>query len=106
MCGFDHANQQARCECHSCTQSRRPQFERALEEITQTKTSAKIRLADDLAKAAEPLVNSFLAMKNDHHAKLVEGQSFETASKNFFDLLQEPLDFGPLIQALEAYKQV
>lgn len=55
-----------------------------------------------IARCAEALADSFERMRKDHDEKL--GKSFEEANENWDKLLQEPLDFGPLLEALKPLK--
>jgi len=43
----------------------------------------------------------FEEMRDDHHSKLVENQTFESASENWDKLLQKPLEMKPIKQALD-----
>jgi len=65
----------------------------------------ELQAANALAKAAKPLLAAFERMRLDHRAKLVDGQTFESAQENWASLVQEPLDFGPLIDAVAAYEK-
>lgn len=53
-----------------------------------------------VARAAQPLAKAFVKMREDHHSRLVVGQTLESASANWGSLIQEPLEFGPLLEAL------
>ncbi len=56
-----------------------------------------------VVRAAGPLAEAFIRMRNDHDEKL--GKSYEEACKNWDSIRQEPLEFGPLLDALAALKE-
>ena len=66
----------------------------------------ELQAANALAKAAKPLIDAVTSMSIDHKSKLVDGQTFESAQENWDKLIQEPLDFKPLMNALAAYEKV
>lgn len=65
----------------------------------------RLRLANAMADAAKVILDSFQRMRIDHNAKLIEGQTFESACANWDSLVQEPLEFGPLLQTVQAYEK-
>lgn len=56
-----------------------------------------------VVEAAKQPVKAFEAMQKDHDEKL--GKSFEEASANWNSLLQEPLEFDPLREAMKPFQQ-
>lgn len=46
----------------------------------------------------------FEHMKKDHHEKLIEGQTLESASENWDKLLNEPLDMAPIKALLSSLR--
>lgn len=77
---------------------------KAIERL-QTENSKLHEVVEMFARASEPLLKAFDSMKSDHYEKLVHHQTLESASENWDKLLQEPMEFGPLIQAYEVYKK-
>lgn len=53
-----------------------------------------------VARAAKTLCDQFEEIRRDQHEKLVQGQTFESASKNWSNLKQAPLEFSDLMLAL------
>lgn len=54
-----------------------------------------------VTKAAIALVVQFKAIQEDHYENLVHHQSFESASANWEGIKQGPLEFGPLLAAID-----
>jgi hypothetical protein len=53
-----------------------------------------------LLETLKSIQDWFNRMKSDHHEKLVNGQTFESACENWDKLLQEPFDMGIIEQAI------
>lgn len=66
---------------------------------------ARLEAAERVVVDANILAEAFKRMQADHKAKLVDGQTFESAQENFSSLLQEPLEFGPLIADIPIWRK-
>lgn len=105
-----------KCYCDQCPQYKSLEAERDrlndhLQKMQVTNGSLTDEVdrlkakANKLADALRPLVRGFEAMRQDHHSKLVENQTFESACENWDKLIQEPMDFGPVIEALADFEK-
>ena len=65
----------------------------------------RLEAAEKVAKVASKLADCVTRMAKDHHDKLIANQTLESASDNWDTLLQEPLEFGPLIESLTEWRK-